>query len=55
MEIQRRRKSKIFTFSMEEKEQEKLKNDAYYHGMNLSKYIRWLAEKERNIYKDGRG
>ena len=54
MEIKRRRKSKIFTFSMEAEEKEKLKKDAYAHGMNVSEYIRWLAEKERKKYADGR-
>ena len=28
-------------------EREKLKNDAYAHRMNISEYLRFLVEKER--------
>lgn len=31
-----------------EDENNKLKADAYAHGMNVSEYIRWLVEKGRN-------
>lgn len=31
-----------------EDENNKLKADAHAHGMNVSEYIRWLIEKERN-------
>lgn len=31
-----------------EDENQQLKRDAYAHGMNVSEYIRWLIEKERN-------
>ena len=31
-----------------EDENQRLKRDAYAHGMNVSEYIRWLIEKERN-------
>ena len=30
-----------------EDENQQLKRDAYAHGMNVSEYIRWLVEKER--------
>lgn len=30
-----------------EDENRQLKLDAYAHGMNVSEYIRWLIEKER--------
>ena len=30
-----------------EEENQQLKRDAYAHGMNVSEYIRWLVEKER--------
>ena len=30
-----------------EDENKQLKLDAYAHGMNVSEYIRWLVEKER--------
>lgn len=30
-----------------EDENQQLKLDAYAHGMNVSEYIRWLAERER--------
>ena len=30
-----------------EDENKQLKLDAYAHGMNVSEYIRWLIEKER--------
>lgn len=31
-----------------EDENKQLKADAYAHGMNVSEYIRYLIEKERN-------
>jgi len=30
-----------------EEENRKLKADAHAHGMNVSEYIRWLIERER--------
>lgn len=30
-----------------EDENKQLKKDAYAHGMNVSEYISWLVEKER--------
>lgn len=32
-----------------EDENNKLKADAHAHGMNVSEYIRWLVEKERQV------
>lgn len=32
-----------------EDENKQLKLDAYAHGMNVSQYIRWLVEREREI------
>ncbi len=32
-----------------EDENKQLKLDAYAHGMNVSEYIRWLVEREREI------
>ena len=29
-------------------EREQLKHDAHQHDMNVSEYVRWLIEKERN-------
>ena len=34
-------------FKVKEGEREKLKNDAHAHRMNISEYIRFLVEKER--------
>ena len=34
-------------FKVKEGEREKLKNDAYAHRMNISEYLRFLIEKER--------
>ena len=34
-------------FKVEEGEREKLKNDAHAHRMNISEYLRFLIEKER--------
>ena len=34
-------------FKVKEGEREKLKNDAYVHRMNISEYLRFLVEKER--------
>jgi hypothetical protein len=28
-----------------------IQKDAYAHGMNISAYLRWLVEKERNKTK----
>ena len=33
---------------LSEDENRQLKADAHAHGMNVSEYIRWLVEKERN-------
>lgn len=33
---------------LKEGENKQLKADAHAHGMNVSEYIRWLIEKERN-------
>ena len=34
-------------FKVKEREREKLKNDAHAHRMNISEYLRFLIEKER--------
>lgn len=34
-------------FKVKEGERKKLKNDAYAHRMNISEYLRFLVEKER--------
>ena len=34
-------------FKVKDGEREKLKNDAYAHRMNISEYLRFLVEKER--------
>ena len=34
-------------FKVKEGEREKLKNDAHAHKMNISEYLRFLIEKER--------
>ena len=34
-------------FKVKNGEREKLKNDAYAHRMNISEYLRFLVEKER--------
>lgn len=34
-------------FKVKEGEREKLKNDAHAHRMNISEYLRFLIEKER--------
>ena len=34
-------------FKVKEGEREKLKNDAHVHRMNISEYLRFLIEKER--------
>lgn len=34
-------------FKVKEGEREKLKNDAHAHRMNISEYLRFLVEKER--------
>lgn len=34
-------------FKVKEGEREKLKNDAHAHRMNISEYIRFLIERER--------
>ena len=34
-------------FKVKEGEREKLKNDAHDHRMNISEYLRFLIEKER--------
>lgn len=36
-------------FYLTEDENKQLKLDAYAHGMNVSEYIRWLVEREREI------
>lgn len=35
-----------------EDENKQLKLDAYAHGMNVSEYIRWLIEKEREAQNE---
>ena len=37
----------IRNIKLTEEENEQLKADAYAHGMNVSEYVRWLIEKER--------
>lgn len=34
-------------FKVKEGEREKLRNDAHAHRMNISEYLRFLVEKER--------
>jgi hypothetical protein len=34
-------------FKVKEGERERLKNDAHAHRMNISEYLRFLIEKER--------
>ena len=34
-------------FKVKNGERDKLKNDAYAHRMNISEYLRFLVEKER--------
>jgi hypothetical protein len=34
-------------FKVKEGEREKLKNDAHAHRMNISEYLRFLVERER--------
>lgn len=34
-------------FKVKDGEREKLKNDAHAHRMNISEYLRFLVEKER--------
>ena len=34
-------------FKVKDEEREKLKNDAHAHRMNISEYLRFLIEKER--------
>ena len=34
-------------FKVKDGEREKLKNDAHAHRMNISEYLRFLIEKER--------
>ena len=36
----------------DDKEYEKLKNDAYEHKMNISQFIRYLVAKERELTKE---
>ena len=40
-------KTEYINFKVDDGEREKLKNDAYAHGMNISEYLRFLIEKER--------
>lgn len=35
-----------------EGENKQLKLDAYAHGMNVSEYIRWLVERERETQNE---
>jgi hypothetical protein len=38
-------------FKVKEGEREKLKNDAHAHRMNISEYLRFLIEKERQYMR----
>ena len=38
-------------FKVKDGEREKLKNDAYAHRMNISEYLRFLIEKERQAMR----
>ena len=38
-------------FKVKEGEREKLKNDAHAHRMNISEYLRFLVEKERQAMR----
>lgn len=40
-------KKVLRNIKLTEDENQQLKRDAYAHGMNVSEYIRWLVEKER--------
>lgn len=33
---------------VEPEEREQIRHDAHQHDMNVSEYVRWLIEKERN-------
>ena len=37
----------MVSFKVENGESEKIRQDAYAHGMNKSEYLRFLVEKER--------
>lgn len=41
----------IVNIKMETQEKVLLKKDAYTHEMNVSEYVRWLIEKERERQK----
>ena len=41
-------KKVLRNIKLTDEENQQLKSDAYAHGMNVSEYIRWLIEKERN-------
>lgn len=49
-------KSKLFWINIRttEKERDQLRKDAYRHEMNVSEYIRWLIEREREVMKNDR-
>ena len=42
---------KWVNFKVKEGEREKLKNDAHAHRMNISEYLRFLVEKERQYMR----
>lgn len=44
-------KNVVRNFKIAEDENKQLKLDAYAHGMNVSEYIRWLVEREREERK----
>lgn len=45
-------KKVLRNIKLTEEENQQIKRDAYAHGMNVSEYIRWLAEKERKGRED---
>ena len=51
-DMERRKKLKQETrqtvFRQTKEEYEELKRDAHRHEMNISEYIRWLIDKQRN-------
>lgn len=49
-------KSKLFWINLRttEEERDQLRKDAHRHEMNVSEYIRWLIETEREVMKNDR-
>lgn len=47
-------KTKLFWINLRttEEERDQLRKDAHRHEMNVSEYIRWLVEREREAMKN---